>query len=83
MECVSVIRSSRTIAAHNIHGSSAVQYTVDKVVDELNEVDEVDEEELMPQTVQVSVISGNVVQNSRTAGEMDALLLGRTKVSRN
>lgn len=83
MECVSVIRSSRTIAAHNILGSSAVQYTVDKVVDELNEVDEVDEEELMPQTVQVSVISGNVVQNSRTAGEMDALLLGRTKVSRN
>lgn len=82
MECVSVIRSSRTIAAHNIHGSSAV-YTVDKVVDELNVEDEVDEEELMPQTVQVSVISGNVVQNSRTAGEMDALLLGRTKVSRN
>lgn len=59
-----------------------MQYTVDKV-DKVDELNEVDEEELMPQTVQVSVISGNVVQNSRTAGEMDALLLGRTKVSRN
>lgn len=38
----------------------------------------------MPQTVQIAVISGNVVPNQAAAdSEMDALLLGRTKVSRN